>query len=120
MFLFFLVVNFYFKPVIFILNHTTTEGSPAKTFCVFISFLCCLADKCRSLVVMKIYVSLCAFLVLLLSLILGKVRPESDVVLFVSHSGNTHECVAAAKHLADRRVPVLVLTGGSSKSYLIL
>ena len=34
------------------------------------------------------------------------------MVLFVSHSGNTNECVVAAQQLAARSVPVLVLTGG--------
>ena len=53
---------------------------------------------------------------LLLFFVLGKARPESDVVLFVSHSGNTNECVVAAHQLAARSVPVLVLTGGKGES----
>ena len=46
---------------------------------------------------------------------LGKARPDSDVVLFVSHSGNTQECVLAARQLEARNVPILVLTGGKGE-----
>ena len=38
------------------------------------------------------------------------------MVLFVSHSGNTNECVVAAQQLAARSVSVLVLTGGKGES----
>ena len=51
-------------------------------------------------------------LLLSLSLLLpGKAQPGRDVVLFLSHSGNTPECVAAALQLVARGVAMLTLTG---------
>ena len=41
----------------------------------------------------------------------GKPQPGRDVVLFLSHSGNTPECVAAALQLVARGVAMLTLTG---------
>ena len=41
----------------------------------------------------------------------GKAVPGRDVVVFVSHSGNTSECVAAAAQLIKRGVATLALTG---------
>ena len=47
-----------------------------------------------------------------LSLLLpGKAQPGRDMVLFLSHSGNTPECVAAALQLVARGVAMLTLTG---------
>ena len=49
---------------------------------------------------------------LALSLLLpGKAQPGRDMVLFLSHSGNTPECVAAALQLVARSVAMLTLTG---------
>ena len=51
-------------------------------------------------------------LLLALSLLLpGKAQPGRDVVLFLSHSGNTPECVAATLQLVARGVAMLTLTG---------
>ena len=41
----------------------------------------------------------------------GKAVPGRDVVVFVSHSGNTSECVAAATQLIRRGITTLALTG---------
>ena len=41
----------------------------------------------------------------------GKVRPAKDVVLMVSHSGNTQECVLAAKQLLARGITTVAITG---------
>ena len=41
----------------------------------------------------------------------GKVRPGKDVVLMVSHSGNTQECVLAAKQLLARGITTVAITG---------
>ena len=35
------------------------------------------------------------------------------MVMFVSHSGNTEECVAAAQLLLERGVAILVITGNN-------
>ena len=37
--------------------------------------------------------------------------PGRDVVVFVSHSGNTSECVTAAAQLIRRGITTLALTG---------
>ena len=34
-----------------------------------------------------------------------------DVVVFLSHSGNTKECLEVARHLKKRDVPVLAIVG---------
>lgn len=47
-----------------------------------------------------------------LSIHAGKVTAEKDAVLFLSNSGNTPECVAAASTFLSRGVCVLVITGG--------
>ena len=55
-------------------------------------------------------------LLLTLSLLLpGKAQPGRDVVLFLSHSGNTPECVAAALQLVARGVAMLTLTGNKGE-----
>ena len=41
---------------------------------------------------------------------LGRVR-SGDVVVFLSHSGNTKECVNAAELLQQRGIPVLAIVG---------
>ena len=45
----------------------------------------------------------------------GKARAGADVVLFVSHSGNTEECYTAARQLTDRTITTLSLTSGGGK-----
>lgn len=47
---------------------------------------------------------------------IGKAMPGRDVVVFVSHSGNTSECVAAASQLIRRGITTLALTGRPSMS----
>ena len=41
-----------------------------------------------------------------------------DVVVFLSHSGNTEECVRAAYHLVSKGVCTMVITGGKSEGRL--
>ncbi|XP_064406924.1 uncharacterized protein LOC135351765 isoform X2 [Halichondria panicea] len=43
---------------------------------------------------------------------LGIVKGGRDVVMFLSHSGNTEECVRAAYHLGARGVCTIIITGG--------
>lgn len=43
----------------------------------------------------------------------GKARAGADVVVMVSHSGNTQECVAAAKLLVARGITTLAVTGNA-------
>ena len=47
---------------------------------------------------------------LIMSIFLGKVQAGKDVVLFISHSGNTEECVIAAKKLIEKEVTTLTIT----------
>ena len=41
----------------------------------------------------------------------GKAQGGKDIVMFISHSGSTQECVTAAKHLVAKGVTTLCLTG---------
>ena len=41
----------------------------------------------------------------------GKAQPGRDLVVFLSHSGNTEECVRAALHLVAKGVCTLTVTG---------
>ncbi len=41
----------------------------------------------------------------------GKVCPGKDIVIFMSHSGNTGESVAASRLFLARGVTTLVITG---------
>ena len=43
--------------------------------------------------------------------LVGKAQPGHDLVLFLSHSGNTAECVRAALHLVAKGVCTLTVTG---------
>ncbi len=42
----------------------------------------------------------------------GVVKGGKDVVMFLSHSGDTEECVRAAYHLGTMGVCTIVMTGG--------
>ncbi|KAL5473122.1 hypothetical protein EMCRGX_G027568 [Ephydatia muelleri] len=42
---------------------------------------------------------------------LGKAQRERDIVVFISHSGSTQECITAAKHLVAKGVTTVGLTG---------
>lgn len=48
----------------------------------------------------------------------GKAQQGKDVVVFISHSGNTQECVIAAQHLVAKGVTVLGLTGRKGNASL--
>ena len=45
----------------------------------------------------------------------GKVVAGKDTVVFMSNSGNTPECVAAAHNLLSRGACTLVITGGQGE-----
>ena len=47
-------------------------------------------------------------------LALGNALP-GDVVVFLSHSGNTRECLDVARYLKERDVPVLAIVGKNGK-----
>ncbi len=48
----------------------------------------------------------------------GIVKGGRDVVMFLSHSGNTEECVRAAYHLGARGVCTITITGGRGELYM--
>ena len=50
----------------------------------------------------------------------GIVKGGRDVVMFLSHSGNTEECVRAAYHLGARGVCTIIITGGRGELYIII
>ena len=52
--------------------------------------------------------TVCEYILFTLS---GKVRPGRDMVVFLSHSGGTKECVSAASQLLAQGVVTLSLTG---------
>ena len=47
-----------------------------------------------------------------LSIHAGKIVAEKDAVVFLSNSGNTPECVTAARILLSRGVHIFAITGG--------
>ena len=48
----------------------------------------------------------------------GRVHPGEDIVVFLSHSGQTEECVTTVKQLKDRGIDCLCIVSQPSKEWL--
>lgn len=50
----------------------------------------------------------------------GRVHPNEDVVVFLSHSGQTEECISPAEHLRDTGTTCLCIVSQPSKTVTII